>query len=308
MTKNFVLSSNTYFLEAVVKVQIFSRSLISLILLSNFLAACKVAAITPTPPPAAPQPVEPFALDSLIETTDIPYTSTRKLDVYAPSENGPWPLVVLYHGGGLHKETVAGISRTIASWGAVVFTPSWRSTTQTDPKKDLYWGAEDAACAIRFARAKAFDYGGTPARIVAVGHSAGGWAAALMALAGDEFNGDCLVKEGSAYVDAMVGLDGAYDLPNYVPSSTYEKISPKKWATIRPSSYIDPKQLRAGIEFHLFTGKEQELIDDAQSLYAALQAAGYAGTYANLPGIEHMDMVSARHTETIQRIVETMHR
>jgi len=274
------------------------------------LSGCSPSKLTPTPdyPAPAPKPAAPYALESIIETKDILYTSKLGLDVYAPPETGPWPVVVVYYGGGLNKAAVAGLSRTIASWGAVVFTPNWHSSSLTDPKKEMYWGAEDAACAIRFARSRAAEYGGTPARVVAVGHSAGGWAAALMALAGDEFEGDCLVKQGSAHPDAMVGLDGAYDLPKFVTSSTYEKVSPKKWAVIRPSSYIDKDDLRPGVEFHLFTGKEQELIDEGQILFKSLLEAGYQVTYTNLPGIEHMDMASSRHEETIRSIVETMHR
>lgn len=39
-----------------------------------------------------------------------------------------------------------------------------------------------------------------------------------------------------------------------------------------------------------------------------LSATWYQVTYTNLPGIEHMDMASSRHDETIRSIVETMHR
>jgi hypothetical protein len=37
------------------------------------------------------------------------------------------------------------------------------------------------------------------------------------ALAGDDFEGDCLVSEGSALPDAFVDLDGAYHILNHVP-------------------------------------------------------------------------------------------
>jgi predicted esterase len=96
------------------------------------------------------------------------------------------------------------LSTAVASYGAVVFVPNWR----TQVSEVLEQGAEDAACAIRFARANAEDYGGDPARITGAGHSAGAMIVALMGLVGDEFSGDCLVSEGTATWTASLPLKG----------------------------------------------------------------------------------------------------
>lgn len=80
--------------------------------------------------------------------------------------------------------------------------------------------SEEAACALRFARARAADYGGDPGRLTVVGYSTAGAAGIVTALVGDdsqqmweEFASsrggpppqvDCLESGGSAHVDAFV--------------------------------------------------------------------------------------------------------
>ncbi len=102
----------------------------------------------------------PVAL-ALIESLDIPYTSERALDVYAPQQKGDWPVVVFLHGGSLRKDSIKGVSRVIAGRGAVVFAPTWHSSESNilDAQGEPL-GFNDAACAVRFARAKATEYGG----------------------------------------------------------------------------------------------------------------------------------------------------
>ena len=48
------------------------------------------------------------------------------MDVYAPPDGGPWPMVMMFHSGlGVYggKETVAIDARLAAAQGAVVFAP-----------------------------------------------------------------------------------------------------------------------------------------------------------------------------------------
>ena len=137
--------------------------------------------------PEAAQTELPVIPPQIEVSRDIPYTSQLELDVYQPSGTGPWPVVVALHGGGQSKELFNLFSKRIAQLGAVVFTPTWRSSEpQGDPltKEIITAGIQDAACALRFARQWAKDYGGDPSRLVIVGYSGGGTAAAVVALAG----------------------------------------------------------------------------------------------------------------------------
>jgi predicted esterase len=87
--------------------------------------------------------------------------------------------------------------------------------------------SETLACALRFVRARASDYGGDATRVTVVGFSLGGGAGVHIALVGDDLDRrweefasvrggpprqiECEVSGGSAHVDAFVGVAGAYD-------------------------------------------------------------------------------------------------
>jgi acetyl esterase/lipase len=252
--------------------------------------AKKVVISTPTPPVLS-------LLKPQIEIIrDIPYTSQLKLDVYKPDKPGPWPVVVALHGGGQNKELFNVFSKRIAQLGAVVFSPTWRSSEpqgEQITREIIIAGWEDAACVLRFARAKSVDYDGDPARMVVVGYSGGGTAGAVMALAGDDFDGDCLVSGISSFPDVFVGVDGAYDLVECcIPESLYSKASPEDWDLIVPYTYIDRQPIHSEIKFHLIVGGTAELVEMAETFNQRLTLAGYESNLTQFPGLDHGEIVS----------------
>jgi len=101
------------------------------------------------------------------------------VDVYVPAGEGPWPVVVGFHGMAVglkddsHLTVVAGAA---AEAGMVVFAPNWVADF-SDPS-DL--GAEFVgsarpvyACALAFAQQEAAAYGGDSNHTVTYGYSAG---------------------------------------------------------------------------------------------------------------------------------------
>ncbi len=267
---------------------------------------------TPTyqPTPDLPTPTLSLLLDKSLEinvATDIPYTSERKLDVYSPVEPGDWPVVVVLHGGGLTKSAVQGISKAIAQRGAVVFTPTYRSSQPYPPSDKVLGGVDDAACAVRFARAKAEQYGTKSSdRLVLAGHSAGGAIGLTVMLAGDDFKGDCLVEEGSTLPDAFVGLDGAYDILPLVSQDALERAPLEEWLKFTPFTYVDRKPIREGVSFYLLCGSEEELRQMGLRMYQALQGIGYRPNLAFLPGVDHMSMASASNKQVLSVVVGAM--
>jgi acetyl esterase/lipase len=237
-------------------------------------------------------------------TTDIPYTSEELLDVYAPVSTGDWPIVVVFHGAGDYKGMVSDLARAIAEQGAVVFAPTFHSNAPK-PSSRIDVGAEDAACAIRFARAHASAYGGQADRVIVVGHSAGGLMGALMMFAGDEFHGDCLTQEGSALPDAFVGLDGTYDPIAFTPDEVLQA-SPADCIKIDPFTYIKRKPKRENISFLLFIGSYETTQRHGQAFRDALQAAGYEVQLVQIPGINHNDMARPQ-PQTLNAIAELLH-
>ena len=132
------------------------------------------------------------------------------VDVFAPTAGGPYPVAVMLHGRPRRPKDMEPLAMLIAARGAVVFNIDYRGVR---PVVQQGWpdAPEDIACAMRYARANAAKYGGDPSTLVMVGHSYGGYLGPLVALAGDEFDGDCLHgTEVSALPTGFVGIAGNY--------------------------------------------------------------------------------------------------
>ncbi|MCX6373495.1 MAG: hypothetical protein NTX16_10530, partial [Actinobacteria bacterium] len=95
---------------------------------------------------------------------DIRFLAARKadrpplLDVYAPKQAGPWPLVVMLPGGYESKDSYMAVWATItAERGAVVYVPDWIRVHEMPPTAKelqavLVGMIGDIAAAVRFAR------------------------------------------------------------------------------------------------------------------------------------------------------------
>ena len=231
----------------------------------------------------------PQATIQIKETHDIPYTSKQLLDVYAPVEKGNWPLVIAFHGGDEFKSSVSDIARAVAPRGAVVFAPTYYAH-EHNLSVPIAQSSEDAACAVRFARAHASEYGGNADRVIVIGHSFGGTMGALLMLAGNDFHGDCLTQEGNALPDAFVGLDGVYDLiPIISPTVLQEK--PVDILRNNPITYIRRTPKRETVSFLLFVGVMYELRVEGQMFRDDLQSAGYNVQLFEISGADHQAMV-----------------
>jgi acetyl esterase/lipase len=84
---------------------------------------------------------------------------------------------------------------------------------------------------------------GDPGWITLVGNSAGAATGAVVALAGDDFEGDCFVTDASALLDALVAFEGPYDYATTVYNSYYDHTilkdeDPELWEAINPYSHI----------------------------------------------------------------------
>jgi len=152
--------------------------------------------------------------------TAVPYSSAGGAatvgDVYPPSAGGNVGTIIFVHGGGFTEGSrgdlleyagpVAG--QTKRGWG--VFSIDYR-TSEPFPAAVL-----DLAAAVRFVRsAKARELGLNPARIVVVGHSAGGAVVADLALARNE--GDAGPFGALPAVDGWIAAGGLLDFD--VPGS-----------------------------------------------------------------------------------------
>jgi acetyl esterase/lipase len=130
----------------------------------------------------------------------------RKLDIYAPVNAGkrPLPVIMFIYGGSWANGTREGYhfaARALAAAGFVTIVPDYRLVPEV-----LFPGfIEDCAAAVRWVRAHARQYGADPDRIVLVGHSAGAYNAAMLAL-----DPQFLGRDHDA-IRGFAGMAGPYD-------------------------------------------------------------------------------------------------
>lgn len=165
------------------------------------------------------------------ETTDIVYITMNGLellmDVFVPAGEGPWPVVVAFHGLDSNvKDEMAttAVAEEAAAEGMLVFTPTW---IVFDPPPfpftiDTFRGfTATANCAVAFAQQSAGEFGGDTATTVVYGFSAGAGAALLAALEPSQgaLEG-CETDATPSLVNGAVLGDGEYFLhsENFEPA------------------------------------------------------------------------------------------
>ncbi len=138
----------------------------------------------------------------------------QRLDVYAPTAPTPkgadasgHPVVVFVYGGswtGGDRRHYGFLGHALAARGFVTVIPDYRLV----PEVSYPAFVEDAAAAVRWARAHAPAHGGDPERIAVAGHSAGAYNALM--LASDPKYTDPASPDHLPLA-AAVGLAGPYD-------------------------------------------------------------------------------------------------
>lgn len=204
--------------------------------------------MAPTPTPSAPPAgvvVErdvPFTTEVRCELGDPSEGTCRmRLDIWRDRSTTAGPIVITLHGRPRTRADMEPIAKLLARRGAVVFNADYRGSAEVE--RGYPASFEDVACAVRFARAHAAEYGGDPdRRVVLVGHSFGTYVGSIVALDGDEYNRHCVNSEGSAEPDAFVGLSGSYHwhrtrIWNTFFGTTYAK-DPERWEDGDPHTHI----------------------------------------------------------------------
>jgi acetyl esterase/lipase len=115
---------------------------------------------------------------------DVAYANlseTQKLDLYLPDGDGPFPLVIMVHGGGFmfgDKADGAGLTGVdqLVEAGYAVASINYRLSGEATYPAQIF----DAKAAVRFLRANAAQYKLDPEKFGAWGASAGGSLVALL--------------------------------------------------------------------------------------------------------------------------------
>jgi len=224
---------------------------------------------------------------------DIPYAEMEgvqenllSLDLYAPTKQGPHPVLVMIHGGGwcIGDKANANVGETKARYfvseGFVYISINYRLSPAVRHPAHV----QDVARALAWIRDRVADYGGGPESMYVMGHSAGAHLAALVAT--DE---RYLQAEGKeiGILDGVILLDGAgYDLPKRMgdPDSPIRR---KRGMFIKafgddPAGWADPSPL-----FHVAPGKD---IPPFLIFHAGIRAAAREQSRAIADALEEADV------------------
>lgn len=161
----------------------------------------------------------------------------HKLDVYLPVRDGhdPIPVVVFFHGGSWmsgERGIYRFLGAAFASRGIAAVIPDYRLYPDVAFPAFMH----DAADAVAWTRANACDFGGDPAHIFLMGHSAGAHMATLLAL--DEG----YLKERRLAPDMLagvIGVAGPYDfLPLRDPLYMNVFGPEQQWPQSQPINFV----------------------------------------------------------------------
>ncbi len=143
---------------------------------------------------------------------DVPYgaLARQRLDIYTPSVQAPpggWPMVVFFYGGSWNTGTRADyrfVGAALAARGVLTLVADYRLYPEVRFPEFL----NDSAQALAFGLREGARLGANPKRIFAMGHSAGAYNAAMLAL-----DPRWLGATGHAPTElaGWIGLAGPYD-------------------------------------------------------------------------------------------------
>ena len=216
----------------------------------------------------------------------------QKLDIYTPAGDAPtdgWPVVVFFYGGSWNTGERADyrfVGEAMASRGILTLVADYRLYPQVrypdfliDSANALDWGLDNAA-----------RLGGNPKRVFVMGHSAGGYNAAMLALDPRWLKA---AGHSPSELAGWIGLAGPYDLfptrnpdvqpvffhPNYPPDS--EPID-----FIRPDA---PRTFVAAPEHDDLVSPERS----TQQLARKLAAAGVPVVVKSYEHVSHITLIGA---------------
>lgn len=276
-------------------------------------------------------------LPSSIKTLRLAYGSESLQfgDLYLPSSPGPYPVVILIHGGywraryGL--DLMTGLAQDLAARGIAAWNIEYRRVG--NPGGGWPGTFLDVARAADYLRALAPTYGLDLRRVVTIGHSAGGHLAFWLAarprldksspLAGTGDNNQHNSKE-SKTVEPLA-LAGAISLAGVVDLELAYRLRLSNGAVIDllggaldkvPERYADASpaaMLPLGVPQVVIHGTADDSVplQVSQAYMAAAKAANDEVRFIKLDGVDHFDLIDPRSVAwatTIKALQELLSR
>lgn len=219
----------------------------------------------------------------------------QKLDIYRPAQPAPtggWPVVVFFYGGSWNsgaRGDYAFVGEALAARGILTLVADYRLYPEVRYPDFL----RDGAAALAWGLEHASPLGGNPRRVFVMGHSAGAYNAAMLALDARWLQGNPAGAHQPAELAGFIGLAGPYDFlpmtnedtqpvffhPNYPPGS-------------QPVSHVS----RTAPPTFLGAARDDRLVDPQRNtlgLASRLQALHVPVTVKTYDGVSHATLIGA---------------
>jgi acetyl esterase/lipase len=173
-----------------------------------------------------------------------------KLDVLTPVGNGPFPLLILVHGGGWNSDTKELMETTanaypLVSMGFAVASVDYRLSTATANRYPA--AIQDLRCAVQYLRqpSSIATYHFDPNKVGIIGESAGGQIAAMVGTLGTQpttagFDStECNYKGQSQNLQAVATFYGVFDFSTFgVPDPSIVSVPIANMVTTSFNDYL----------------------------------------------------------------------
>jgi acetyl esterase/lipase len=225
---------------------------------------------------------------------DVAYgTQTRqKLDIYTPKAAPPsagWPVVVFFYGGSWNTGARAQyqfVGEALAARGVVTLVADYRLYPEVRYPDFL----SDSAQALAYGLEHAARLGGDPKRVFVMGHSAGGYNAAMLAL---DARWLAVAGHSPKELAGWIGLAGPYDFypivnPDAKPVFFHPNYPPNSQPIDFASSAAPRTFLAAAVDDTVVNPQR-----NAAQMAEKLQAAGVPVTLKLYPQASHTTLIGA---------------
>ena len=222
----------------------------------------------------------------------------QRLDVYQPSEGHKSnaddparaaPLVVFFYGGSWssgERSDYRFVGEALASQGIVTVVADYRLS----PAFRYPAFVQDSASAVRWAFEHAADYGADPARVFVMGHSAGGYNAAMVALDPRWLQAESL---NPSQLAGWIGLAGPYD---FLPIGDRLTQIAFNWPSTPEDSQPMAHVSRLSPPALLLAPTQDNLVSSERStlaLAARLKSNGVRVESALFDGVSHVTLLAS---------------
>jgi acetyl esterase/lipase len=256
--------------------------------LASLLAACSPISLLNSLTPSS----------SYRETAGLAYGTDprQKLDIFSPigatdkpSARQNYPVVVFFYGGSWNRGERSDyrfVAEALAARGIVTVLVDYRLYPQVRYPDFL----KDCAKALAWTQRDISGYGGDPQRLFVMGHSAGAYNAAMLAL-----DPRWLASEGlsPAMLSGWIGLAGPYDfLPITNPDAKPVFFDPHYPEGSQPIDYVS----RLSPPAFLGAATSDELVNperNTKQLASKFQSEGVPVTIKLYPRVNHLTLIGA---------------